>query len=134
MHFLSKAVFLVFKPFKHKKKMKKFLVTYHVPASEMAKTMDATPEQRAEGMKGWMDWAQRAGSHLVDMGSPLMPGTKINPDGSSKEATNDVSGYSIVEAEDMDHAKKLFEGHPHTNGWSKDATIEVHETMPIEGM
>ncbi len=114
--------------------MKKFVVLYHVPASAMAQTMNSTPEQQAEGMKQWTDWAQRAGSHLKDMGTPLMGGVQIKPGGSTEASTKDVSGYSVIEAEDMEQAKKLMEGHPHTNGWSKDATIEIHEAMPIPGM
>jgi len=114
--------------------MKKFIAIYHVPASAMAQTMNTTPEQRAEGMKQWMDWAQRAGSHLVDMGTPLMGGVEIAPDGSTKASDRNVSGYSILEAKNMEEAEKLMQGHPHTNGWSKDATIELHEAMPIPGM
>jgi len=114
--------------------MKKFLVTYHAPADAMEQTMNATPEQQAEGMKAWMDWAQRAGSHLVEMGSPLMGGQKIGSDGASAQSGSNVSGYSILQAENMDEAKSLLQGHPHTNGWSKDASIEVHEAMEIPGM
>ena len=114
--------------------MKKFIALYHVPGEAMAQTMNATPEQQAEGMKQWMDWAQRAGSHLVDMGTPLMNGVALSPGGTVTASNRNVSGYSILQAENMDEAKKLMEGHPHTNGWSKDATIELHEAMPIPGM
>ena len=50
--------------------MKKFLVLYQstVPASEQMK--NATPEQAKAGMDAWMSWAGRAGSGIVDMGSP----------------------------------------------------------------
>jgi hypothetical protein len=115
-------------------KMKKFLVTYHVPASAMAQMAGATPEQQAEGMKQWMDWAARAGEHLVDMGSPLMPGQQIHSGGNATQSNKEFSGYSILQAENMEQAKSLLEGHPHINGWNKDATIELSETMAIPGM
>jgi hypothetical protein len=114
--------------------MKKFLVLYHAPADAMAQTANATPEQQAEGMKGWMDWAQRAGEHLVEMGAPLVNGQQINPDGTTRSSEKNVCGYSILQAENMDEAKKLLDGHPHTSGWNADASIEVHETMQIPGM
>ncbi len=38
--------------------MKKFLVLYYAPAAEAMKMMgNATPEQKADGMKPWMEWA-----------------------------------------------------------------------------
>ena len=85
-------------------------------------------------MKAWGDWAQRTGSQLVEMGAPLMNGQQISPNGSTANSTKDVAGYSIVQAENMDAAKALFNGHPHINGWNPKATIEVHEVMPIPGM
>ena len=117
--------------------MKKFIVTYHVPAAvqkqldkQMAK---ATPEQAAEGMKGWMTWAKKCGKHLVDMGSPLANGKRIKAKGKAVKSDKEVAGYSILEAKDMDHAMKLLEGHPHIS-WNKACTIELHETMAIPGM
>ena len=116
--------------------MKKFVVLYHAPMDEaaIAAMAAATPEQQAEGMKAWGDWAQRTGSQLVDMGAPLMNGQQINTNGAVANSVNNVSGYSVVQAENMDAAKALFKGHPHINGWNKNATIEVHEVMPIPGM
>lgn len=114
--------------------MKKFLVLYHAPAEAMAQTMNTTPEQQAEGMKMWMNWAQKCGSNLVEMGAPLMNGQQLSPDGAVSNSTRNVSGYSIIQAENMEQAKAMLEGHPHTSGWNKDATIEVHETMEMPGM
>jgi hypothetical protein len=114
--------------------MKKFLVLYHAPVESMEQTMNVTPEQQAEGMKAWMDWAKKTGSHLVEMGSPLMNGQTLRPDGSVNTSEKNVSGYSIVQAENMEEAKALFQGHPHIAGWNADASIEVHEFMPLPGM
>ena len=114
--------------------MKKFLVLYHAPAESMAQTMNFTPEQQAKGMEAWMQWAQKCGSQLVEMGSPLMNGQQLSADGSVAASHKNVSGYSILEAENLDAAKALLEGHPHISGWNPDATIEVHETMALPGM
>ena len=113
--------------------MKKFIVIYHAPVDAMAQTGNSSPEDQAKGMQLWMDWAQKCGSNLVDLGSPLMNGQQLNPDGTSKASSKNVAGYSILQAENMEEAKALLKGHPHL-GWNAGCTIEIHETMPIPGM
>ena len=50
-----------------------------------------------------------------------------------KKSRKNVNGYSIVQAESLDKAKKLFKGHPHLKA-NPECTIEIHEVMPIPGM
>lgn len=114
--------------------MKKFLVTYHAPADAMRRPEDITPEQQAAGMKLWMDWFAKAGSHVIEMGAPLVNSQSQSVDGSFTPGVRQFSGYSIIQAEDMDAAKAMMEGHPHTSGWSQDATLEIHEVAPMPGM
>ncbi len=113
--------------------MKNFLVLYHAPAEAMAQTAALTPEQQSKGMEAWMAWSQRVGDRLVDMGSPLMNGKELRGNGSENDSTKNVSGYSLLRAESMEEAQSLLEGHPHL-GWNDQATIEIHETMPLPGM
>lgn len=91
-------------------------------------------EEQAKGMQAWMDWAKKVGNQLVDLGSPLTGGLELDPDGKSKPSTDEVCGYSVLQAENMDEAKKLLQGHPHLSGWDAGCSIEVHESMPIPGM
>ncbi|HXB96300.1 MAG TPA: hypothetical protein VNU70_14110 [Puia sp.] len=116
--------------------MKKFLVIYHAPmdSAAMAEMMKRSPEEMAKGMELWQQWAKKTGSHLVDLGSPLMGGQQLSLDGSFKPSSKQVCGYSILQAENMEEAKSLLEGHPHLGPWNPQATIEVHETMTIPGM
>jgi hypothetical protein len=116
--------------------MKKFIVIYHAPMdpARMREMMNRPKEEMAKGMEMWMQWAKKCGSHLVDLGSPLMGGQEISGDGSVKPSTKNVSGYSILQAENMEEAKSLLQGHPHLGPWNPQATIEVHETMVIPGM
>jgi hypothetical protein len=114
--------------------MKKFLVTYHAPAEAMSQTMNVSPEQQAKGMEMWMNWMKKCGDKMIDMGAPLVNGQQISADGKLNKSNNNVSGYSIIQAENMEDAKALLEGHPHLSGWSKEATIEIHETRAIPGM
>jgi hypothetical protein len=110
--------------------MAKFMVLYHAPADATEQMANATPEQMAEGMKPWMDWAARCGSALVEMGSPLGGGQKLMKSGGTKASDKDVAGYSVLEAADMAGAVKLLQGHPHLQ-WADGCEIEVHEMMPM---
>ncbi len=109
--------------------MTKFVVTYHASADALEQTMNATPEEMAEGMKPWMAWAESCGDALVDLGTPLGGGQRLTKSGVSPSSSG-VAGYSILEAEDMDAALALLGGHPHLE-WTETAEIEVHESMPM---
>ena len=110
--------------------MKKFIVTFHAPASameQMGGMASASPEEQKQAMEPWMAWAERAGSALVDPGSPLMGGLTLSKSGSSP-SDKGVVGYSILQAEDMQAAKALLGDHPHLE-WMAGCEIEVYETM-----
>ena len=108
--------------------MKKFIVIYHAPASMMELMQNASPEEMKAGMDFWMAWAAKCGEGLVDMGAPLVGGQKLSKSGSSPSNKN-VVGYSVLQAEDMEGAKALVDGHPHLE-WTDGCEIEVHEAMP----
>src|SRR5438045_4429363 len=112
--------------------MKKYLVLYTAPTEASRQLAETSPEEQAKGMEAWMQWAQRCGDKLVDLGSPLTGGQKLSPGGSTGSNLN-IAGYSVLQAEDMEEAKALLKGHPHL-GWNAACTIEVYETMPIPGM
>jgi hypothetical protein len=105
----------------------KFLYLYRGPATPME---DFTPEQTAEQTKAWGDWAGRAGSALADFGSPTGARTAVSDDGSTPEPS-DVNGYTIVEAENLDAARTLTEGHPFLSEGKGRFTIEVFELIPM---
>ena len=110
--------------------MSKFLVIYHAPAEAMAAMANATPEEKEAGMKPWFAWKESIGAKLLDFGAPLMPGLQLLPDGSTKASTKEVTGYSMIEAADMDEAKSLLSGHPHLQ-WTGGCDIEVHESVQM---
>ena len=113
--------------------MKKFIVIYHTPADAQMETSKMSKEDQAKGMEMWMAWAKKCGNKLVDLGAPLMNGQQLIPGGKVKPSDKNVAGYSVLQAESMDDAKKLLQGHPHL-GWNAACSIEVHETMPLPGM
>ena len=110
--------------------MKKFLVLYMASAAAFAQMMKATPEQQKAGMDAWMAWGKKAGSSIVDMGAPLGKSLRVTPAGSSP-ATNDLGGYSILQAESKEALATTLKGHPHF--MMPDSSIEIVELLPMPG-
>lgn len=114
--------------------MKKFLILYKAPVDAMTQMAGASSEQQAKGMETWMQWAKKTGAHLLEMGSPLMNALQMSPNGKTARTQNQIVGYSILQAENLDGAVALLKEHPHLSGWSTDATIEINESMALPGM
>jgi len=112
--------------------MKKYVVTYHAPIDFMQQAGESTQEEMEKGMEGWMAWAQKCGDKLVDFGTPLANGLKLNPGGGSQKSESQVCGYSILQAESLEEASELLRDHPHLD-WNSACEIEVHESMPTPG-
>lgn len=90
--------------------------------------MKVSPEEMKKGMEPWMAWYKKWGKAIVDNGTPLGKGMHFTKNGSSKAKSN-VTGYTIVEAKDIDVAKKMVVDHPHF--MMPQASIEVFEMMPM---
>ena len=90
---------------------------------------NASPEDMQKGMEPWMEWVAKCGDALVDLGSSLGDGQKLSKSGSSSNDKN-ATGYSILQAEDMEGAEALLQGHPHLD-FGAGCEIEVHESMPL---
>ena len=111
--------------------MKKFLVLYRAPSSSFDQMKKATPEQQRAGMDGWMAWGKQAASNIVDIGAPLGKSLRVTPAGASP-STNDLGGYSLLQAESKEALAEVLKGHPHF--MMPDGTIDIVEVMPIPGM
>jgi hypothetical protein len=72
----------------------------------------ATPEQVKAGMDAWMEWAQRRGDAVVDLGVPLGEARRIDPK-SVAPSSSQVAGYSILQADSLEGAVELLRDHPH---------------------
>jgi hypothetical protein len=108
--------------------MKKFMILYLAPVAAEAQ-MNASPEEMKKGMEPWLAWFNKLGSALVEGGAPLGLGVHLSKRGSSK-AKSKVTGYSIVQANDIEAAKAMIKGHPHF--MIPKASIEVFEIMPMQ--
>jgi len=102
--------------------MSKYLVLYKADQSAQQQMASATPEEAQAGMAAWMEWQQRAGEAIVDMGSPVAP--------ASGSADPSIGGYSIVEADSPEALDKVLDGHPHL----QIGTIETHQFLDLPGM
>jgi hypothetical protein len=110
--------------------MKRFLVLYKAPTSAFEQMRKATPEQQKAGMEGWMAWSKKAAGSIVDMGAPLGKSLRVTKGGASS-TTNDLGGYSILQAESKEALAETLKGHPHF--MMPDGSIEVVEFMPMPG-
>jgi hypothetical protein len=108
--------------------MRKFLILYRSTASNNEQMKSAKPEQAKAIMDAWAAWAQKHGPALVDMGAPLGDSAVLK----GTPGQSHVNGYSFVQCESLDAAKRMFDGHPHFG--APGASIEVLELMSMPGM
>ncbi len=111
--------------------MKKFVVLYVSPISAAEQMKNATPEQAKAGMDAWFAWSQRAGSAIIDLGSPLSGGSTLSKGTASPGATK-IGGYSLIQADSLAAVTELLADHPHLS--QPGFTIEVLETLALPGM
>ena len=112
--------------------MKKFLVLYKASQSGFEQMKKSTPEQQKAGMEAWMSWSKKVGSSLVDMGGPLGKSVRVAKGGAVSPVTNDLGGYSVMQAESKEALAATMKEHPHF--MMPDGSIEIIELMPIPGM
>jgi hypothetical protein len=113
--------------------MKKFIAIYYGSAASMeqwSKLSDATKADRQkEGIKTWASWADGNSKLIKDVGNPLGKTKRVDPKGIT-DIKNELTAYTIVEAETHEEAAKLFMNHPHFTIFPGDS-IEVMECLPI---
>lgn len=107
--------------------MAKYMMVYSGEATDMA---DLSEEEGAAVLAKWGAWMEKVGSALEDVGSPFGPGISIVDDGSTGSVAK-LTGYSIVEADSLDHAAALTEGHPYLSEGAGNYSIELFELMPV---
>jgi hypothetical protein len=112
--------------------MKKFMVIYHAPQSA-DQNMQMGPEDGKKEMEKWMTWANKIGTGLVDLGTPLGNGKKVTKSGSTQASDKNVVGYSVLQAESMEAALEMVKDHPHLS-MPGACEIEVHESLSLPGM
>jgi hypothetical protein len=71
---------------------------------------------------------------MADMGSPLGGVATVTASGSTADVSSPlIGGFSVLEADSVDAAKKLLDDHPHFHA-PGNPSIEVLEFLPLPGM
>ncbi len=118
--------------------MKKYLAVFTgSPDSPQGKKWDSlTPDARAKaeaaGMEGWGRWVETNKISISVMGSPLGETKRVEGSG-VRNVTNNLCGFTIVEADSDEAAAKLFLNHPHFAIFPGDG-VEIMECLPVPGM
>lgn len=104
--------------------MTKYLLNYHGGG------MPDTPAEGEKVMKAWNEWMGGLGKALVDGGNPAGASRTIAASGrvSDGGGANPSTGYSILEAKDLDEAVSLSKGCPILKS---GGSIEVAELMAM---
>lgn len=103
--------------------MPKFIFAYH------GGRMPETDEEVAESMAKWRAWLDEIADSVVDEGNPAGMSKTVTPDGVEDHGgANPLSGYSLVEAPDMDAALEMARGCPILDG----GTVEVAEAIELD--
>jgi hypothetical protein len=115
--------------------MKKYMALYIADLGEIATMMkNSTPEESKKGMDMWDTWTEAHKDVIVDKGTPLGKTKTVSKDGTTDTKNGNV-GYTIVSADSLDAAAKIFEGHPHFNFASiPSARIDIMECVDMASM
>ncbi len=106
--------------------MPMYLLAYH-GGGEPPEGEDAI----AVVMDAWNAWMESIADQLVDSGNPVGATKVVNPDGTVGDAPDaPISGYSIVEADDMDAAIEMARTCPII---ADGGSVEVAELVEMGG-
>ncbi|MBN4081234.1 hypothetical protein JYT44_02595 [Caldithrix abyssi] len=80
-----------------------------------------------ETMETWGKWFASLGSKMVDVGSPFGGGREISHNGTKELplGMESITGYSIINADNLDDAEKIAQGCPIVT------SVRVYEAMPM---
>lgn len=91
--------------------MKKFLLIYHSPKEALEKFSTMSKDDIQKDMDIWEKWGEKNKGYIIDFGNPVGTQHVVSAD-TFKEKGDDVTGYSIIQAEDINQAKELLKDHP----------------------
>ena len=105
--------------------MTKFILTYHGGATPE----NTTQEERNQIMAAWGAWMEGLGEALTDPGNPAGSQKTVSPNGSVEDGggPNPITGYTLVNAADMDAALAMAKGSPHLESGGTITVVEAIE-------
>ena len=103
--------------------MPKFIFAYH------GGSMPETEAEQQQVMAAWGAWMNGIGADLVDPGNPAGPSKTVDAGGiADNGGANPISGYSLVNAADLDAALAIAKSCPIIDG---GGSVEVAEAIPM---
>jgi hypothetical protein len=115
--------------------MKRFLAVYTGSAAALSRWDALTEAERghrqAAGMAAWHKWAADNSAAIVEGGGPLSR-TKLVASAGISDIRNNMSAFTIVQAESQEAAARLFLSHPHFSIFPGEG-VEVMECLPVPG-
>jgi hypothetical protein len=104
--------------------MPKYLFVYH------GGSMSESKAEQDAALAAWGAWFGTLGDAVVDGGNPTGASTTVVSDGSAKAGggANPVSGYSLINATNLDAAASLAKGCPIL---AAGGSVEVAETIDM---
>ncbi len=102
--------------------MGKFVVVYKGGA------MAESPETQEAIMGKWMAWFGSLGPAVTDFGNPFGASMSLEADGAVGDASTSLTGYTIVEAQSLQHAGELVTSCP---VFEAGGSVEVFEALAM---
>lgn len=113
--------------------MKRYLAVFTGTPSAMARwevlTEGERQQMQAQGVAAWKKWVSDNAASIIEMGGPLS-GTKLVASGGITDIHNNLSAFTIVQAESQEAAACLFLNHPHLTIFPGEG-VEVMEVLPV---
>lgn len=100
--------------------MPEYFIAYH--------TGEGIPEKPEEHMDRFMEWVSGLGEAVVMPGMPLGRAKVVSADGVSDEGGTKLTGFSIVEADNLEAAVEMTKTCPHL----VIGPVEVVEMQQVE--
>ena len=91
---------------------------------------EMSPEDQKKGMDEWKEWMTAHKGDFADMGGPTGKNVEVSPSG-VVEKSNDIGGYSIIQAESKEEAAKMVASNPHFQ--MPGAVIDLAEIVSMGG-
>ena len=102
--------------------MPQYIFAYH------GGTMPEDPDEGAKLMARWQSWMAGLGDALINPGHPVGKSTTVSASGVTNDGgPNPLSGFSLVQADNIDAAIEMAKGCPHID----DGSIEIAETVEM---
>ena len=103
--------------------MANFIIVYHAPTKEIS-----SPEEGQAHRAKWMEWINELGDAMVNPGTPLGKSMIVSSEGVS-ETDSGLTGYTVVEAPDLEAAVEISKGCPYLDM----GPVEVAEMKSMGG-